>query len=135
MKADGQMVIVHELSELRAVRDELRHYLESRRLPADVTYALLTCVHEACTNALRHAGADKPVVLKLTTAAGKVQLKPGQRAKFVVRSVDASIAGSGCSTSWKTAQVQVYPPNQTISIRQPSTISACDLSVGPVSAA
>ena len=61
MKADGQMVIVHELSELRAVRDELRHYLESRRLPADVTYALLTCVHEACTNALRHAGSPRGV--------------------------------------------------------------------------
>jgi len=69
------------------------------------------------------------------TAASLVQLKPGQRAKFVVRSVDASIAGSGCSTSWKTAQVQVYPPNQTIPIRQPSTIGACDLSVGPLSAA
>jgi len=61
VKADGQMVIVHELSELRAVRDELRHYLESRRLPADVTYALLTCVHEACTNALRHAGSPRGV--------------------------------------------------------------------------
>ena len=69
------------------------------------------------------------------TATSLVQLKPGQRAKFVVRSVDASIAGSGCSTSWKTARVQVYLPNQTIAIREPSTISACDLSVGPVSAA
>ena len=64
-----------------------------------------------------------------------VQLKPGQRAQFVARTVNASISGSGCSTSWKSAEVQVYPPNQTVSIRQPSTIAACDLSVGPVSAA
>src|SRR5664279_5000416 len=47
------------------------------------------------------------------TTASLVQLKPGQRGKFIVRSVNASIAGSGCSTRWKTAQVQVYPPNQT----------------------
>jgi hypothetical protein len=67
-------------------------------------------------------------------AYSPVQLKAGQRAQFVVRSVDGSIPGTGCSTSWKTAQVQVYPPNQTTSIRQPSTIAACDLTVGPVSA-
>jgi len=72
---------------------------------------------------------------RVRTTVSLVQLKAGQRAKFVVRSVNASIAGSGCSTSWKTAQVQVYPPNQTIPIRQPSTIAACDLSVGPLSAA
>src|ERR1019366_8191911 len=70
-----------------------------------------------------------------STAYRLVQLKPGQRAQFVARTVNASISGSGCSTSWKSAEVQVYPPNQTVSIRQPSTIAACDLSVGPVSAA
>src|ERR1035437_1527438 len=69
------------------------------------------------------------------TAYRLVQLKPGQRAQFVARSVNAAISGSGCSTSWKSTEVQVYPPNQTVSIRQPSTIAACDLSVGPVSAA
>jgi Protein of unknown function (DUF4232) len=69
------------------------------------------------------------------TAYSPVQLKPGQRAQFIVRTVDGYIAGSGCSTSWKTAEVQVYPPNQTTSIRQSSTIAACDLTVGPVSAA
>ena len=69
------------------------------------------------------------------TAYSPVQLKPGQRAQFVVRTVDGSIAGAGCSTSWKTAEAQVYPPNQTTSIRQSSTIAACDLTVGPVSAA
>jgi cytoskeletal protein RodZ len=69
------------------------------------------------------------------TAYALVQLKPGQRAQFVARTVNAAISGSGCSISWKSAEVQVYPPNQTVSIRQPSTIAACDLSVGPVSAA
>jgi len=68
-------------------------------------------------------------------AHGPVRLKPGQRAGFVLRTADASISGTGCSSSWKTASVQVYPPNQTTSIRQPSTIGACDLTVGPVSAA
>jgi hypothetical protein len=68
------------------------------------------------------------------TAYSPVQLKPGQRAKFVVRTIDGSIPGTGCSTSWKTAEAQVYPPNQTTPIRQPSTIAACELSVGPVSA-
>ena len=69
-----------------------------------------------------------------STAYSPVQLQPGQRAQFVVRTVDGSIPGTGCSTSWKTAEVQVYPPNQTAPIRQPSTIAACDLTVGPVSA-
>ena len=69
------------------------------------------------------------------TAYRPVRLQPGQRAQFVLRTVDASIPGTGCSSSWKTAAVQVYPPNQTASIRQSSTIGACDLTVGPVSAA
>src|ERR1035438_4051973 len=67
-------------------------------------------------------------------AYSPVQLGPGDRAKFVVRTVDGSIPATGCSTSWKTAEVQVYPPNQTTAIREPSSIAACDLSVGPVSA-
>jgi|GEM_PF-1882873 Protein of unknown function (DUF4232) len=69
------------------------------------------------------------------TAYSPVRLQPGQRAQFVLRTVDASIPGTGCSSSWKTAAVQVYPPNQTTSIRQSSTIGACDLTVGPVLAA
>src|ERR1019366_2180417 len=68
------------------------------------------------------------------TAYSRVQLRPGDRAQFVVRTVDGSIPSTGCSTSWKTAEAQVYPPNQTAAIREPSTIAACDLSVGPVSA-
>jgi len=66
---------------------------------------------------------------------GAVRLQPGQRAQFVVRTTDAGIPGAGCSTKWKTAQVEVYPPNERAAIRQPSTIAACDLSVGPVAAA
>lgn len=62
----------------------------------------------------------------------EVLLKPGQRAKFVVRTSDPSVSGN-CSASWKTAQVQVYPPDQRAAIRQPSTVQACDLVVGPVS--
>jgi hypothetical protein len=69
------------------------------------------------------------------TAYTPVRLQPGQRAHFVVRTVDGSIPGTGCSTSWKTAEVQAYPPNQTTPIRQPSAIAACDLTVGPVSTA
>lgn len=67
-------------------------------------------------------------------AHSPVRLQPRQRAKFVLRTVDASISGTGCSSNWRTAAVQVYPPNQTSAIRQSSTISACDLTVGPVSA-
>src|SRR5664280_2096971 len=70
-----------------------------------------------------------------STADSPVQLQPGQRAQFVVRTVDGSIPGTGCSTSWRTAEVQVYPPSQTAPIREPSTIAACDLTVGPLSAA
>ncbi len=63
-----------------------------------------------------------------------VTLQPGQRASFVVRTLDGSIPGTGCSTSWKTAEVQVYPPDQTVPLRQPSSIAACDPTVGPVAA-
>ena len=58
------MVIAHDISdisELRAARHELRLVLESRSLPPDVTYDLLTCVQEACKNALRFAGSPRGV--------------------------------------------------------------------------
>jgi anti-sigma regulatory factor (Ser/Thr protein kinase) len=61
VKADGQIVIAHDISELHAARNELRLLLESRSLPADVTYDLLTCVQEACKNALRFAGSPRGV--------------------------------------------------------------------------
>src|ERR1035437_63138 len=82
--------------------------------------------------------ANGSVIQRPATRNGRayspVQLRPGDRAPFVVRTVDGSIPVPGCSTSWKTAEVLVYPPNQTAAIREPSTIAACDLSVGPVSA-
>jgi hypothetical protein len=62
----------------------------------------------------------------------RVVLAAGQRAQFLVKSTDPSIPGSGCSTSWKTAWVQAYPPNETTPIRQPSTVTACNLEVLPV---
>lgn len=64
-----------------------------------------------------------------------VTLHHGERATFVVRSLDPSTPGTGCSPAWRTAQVQVYPPDQTKAIRQPSNLSACDLTVEPVSKA
>jgi hypothetical protein len=61
-----------------------------------------------------------------------VTLSADGRVKFIVRTLDPSINGTGCSATWHTAEVQVYPPNQTAPLRQPSTLQACDLSVGPV---
>jgi Protein of unknown function (DUF4232) len=64
-----------------------------------------------------------------------VALRAGDRAEFVVRTVDPSIPGTGCSLAWRTAQVQVYPPNETSPLRQASTLQACDVTVGPVQTA
>lgn len=64
-----------------------------------------------------------------------IRLEPGERGQFVVQTVHAAINGTGCSTSWKTAEVQVYPPNQRVAIRQPSKVPACDLRVGPMTRA
>jgi len=58
------MRITHDITdihELRVARDELRRACERRSLPADVTYDLLTCVQEACKNALRFAGGPRGV--------------------------------------------------------------------------
>lgn len=66
------MVIAHDVSELRAARDELRLYLESRSLPADVTYDLLTCVQEACKNALRFA--DSPRGVRASVVIGSKEI-------------------------------------------------------------
>jgi hypothetical protein len=63
-----------------------------------------------------------------------VRVAPGKRAQFVVRTSDpGTVADGQCSYGWKTAQVQVYPPDQTKAIRQPSDIQACNLVVDPVS--
>ncbi len=59
-----RMVIAHDITdiaELRAARNEWRSFLESRSLPAAVTYDLLTCVQEACKNALRFAASSRGV--------------------------------------------------------------------------
>lgn len=64
-----------------------------------------------------------------------VRVAPGKKARFVVRSSDPGTVPEGqCSYGWKTAQVQVYPPDQTTAIRQPSDIQACNLVVDPVTA-
>ncbi len=61
MKANGRMVTAHHISELQTMREELRLYLQRRSLPDDVTYDLLTCVQEACMNALRFGASPRGV--------------------------------------------------------------------------
>jgi hypothetical protein len=61
-----------------------------------------------------------------------VPLRTDGRVQFLVRTIDPSIPGTGCSAAWRTAQVQVYPPNETAPLRQARTLQACDLTVGPV---
>lgn len=61
-----------------------------------------------------------------------VNVAPGKKAQFVLRTSDPGV-NTECSYAWKTAQVQVYPPDQTKAIRQPSDIQACNLVVDPVS--
>ena len=60
-----------------------------------------------------------------------VQVAPGHKAQFVLRTSDPGV-NTECSYAWKTAQIQVYPPDQTEPIRQPSDIQACNLVVEPV---
>jgi anti-sigma regulatory factor (Ser/Thr protein kinase) len=58
---DTPLSVAYGLGDLRRLRDELRLYLESRALPPEVTYDLLTCTQEACKNALRFAGTPRGV--------------------------------------------------------------------------
>ena len=82
--------------------------------------------------------ADGAVIQHPATRTGApyrtVAVRAGGHGQFVVRTVDATIPGTGCSPTWRTASVQVYPPGQTAPLRQPSRLPACDLSVGPVTA-
>ena len=87
-------------------------------------FALLSANGEVIQHPATRTGQPYRVVI----------LAPGQRARFVVRTLDASIPGTGCSTGWKTTTVQVYPPGQRVALRQPSNLPACDLSVSPTSA-
>jgi serine/threonine-protein kinase RsbW len=66
------MVVAHDMSELCTARDELRRSLEGRGLPADVTFDLLTCVHEACTNALRFA--ESPRGVRASIVVGRTEV-------------------------------------------------------------
>ena len=82
--------------------------------------------------------ADGAVIQHPATRTGQayrtVLVRPGQAGAFVVRTVDATIPGTGCDPAWKTATVQVYPPGERSPLRQPSHLQACNLTVGPVTA-
>ncbi|MGZ4598265.1 MAG: DUF4232 domain-containing protein [Oryzihumus sp.] len=82
--------------------------------------------------------ADGAVIQHPATRTGQayrtVLVRPGQAGAFVVRTVDATIPGTGCNPAWRTATVQVYPPGQRSPLRQPSHLQACNLTVGPVTA-
>jgi hypothetical protein len=62
-------------------------------------------------------------------ANARFDVAPGQRAQFVVRTTDPSIPGTGCSPSWVSTQIQVYPPDQTTALRIPDTDRVCNLTV------
>jgi hypothetical protein len=61
-----------------------------------------------------------------------VTLSPGQSASFVVRFSDPAIAGTGCSTTARPVDIQIYPPDQTQALRAPTLMTPCDLVVRPV---
>jgi Protein of unknown function (DUF4232) len=74
-----------------------------------------------------HPGTSTPV--RVTT----VVLAPGQRAKFLVTSVDI-VPNPDCPSLFRGTTLVVYPPNQTVPLRQPfdQRVGFCDLGVGPV---
>ncbi len=72
MNLERQTLVAHDTTELAAARDELRLYCESRRLPADVTYDLLTCVQEACKNALRFADSPRGVHARVVIRSDEI---------------------------------------------------------------
>jgi hypothetical protein len=72
-------------------------------------------------------GTSSPVAITLVTLA------VGQKAKFVVTSVD-NTPNPDCPALYRGRTLQVYPPNQTVAIRRPYNGRFCDLSVGPVQA-
>ena len=69
---ESRMIVAHDIAELPAARDELRLYLEQRRLPADVTYDVLTCIQEACKNALRFADSPRGVHAWVVVDRGEI---------------------------------------------------------------
>lgn len=62
-----------------------------------------------------------------------VVLHPGQRASFLLTSVD-NVPNPDCPSEYSGTTLQVYPPNQTSALRQPFSGGFCDLGVGPVQA-
>lgn len=106
-----------------------------------VTYWLRNTGADACVldghpgfALLRADGSVIQHPAERTGAVGPVRVAPGHRAHFVVRTSDPGTVPAGeCSWAWRTAQVQVYPPDQTTAIRQPSDVQACDLVVSAVS--
>ena len=60
------MLEVHDVAQLAAIRHVLRLYFESYSLPAEVTYALLTCTQEASKNALRYAASPWGVQISVS---------------------------------------------------------------------
>jgi anti-sigma regulatory factor (Ser/Thr protein kinase) len=63
-----QMIEIHSVAQLAAVRHDLSHYLESHSLPAETTYDVLTCVQEASKNALRFAASPQGVQVSVCVA-------------------------------------------------------------------
>jgi hypothetical protein len=72
-------------------------------------------------------GTHAPVPVTL------VVLGPGQRASFLVTSID-NVPNPDCPSEFTGTTLQVYPPNQTAAIRQSFSGGFCDLGVGPVQA-
>jgi hypothetical protein len=72
-------------------------------------------------------GTSSPVAIRVVTLA------VGQKAKFVVASVD-NTPNPDCPALYRGRTLQVYPPNQTAAIRRPYNGRFCDLGVGPVQA-
>lgn len=72
-----------------------------------------------------HPGTSAQVPVQTVT------LPPGDHAKFLLTSTD-TVPNPDCQTYFTGTTFQVYPPGNTVPIRQPYHGSFCDLVVGPV---
>ena len=66
-------------------------------------------------------------------AVTTVVLSPGQRAQFLVTSVD-TVPNPDCASEYTGTTLRVYPPDQTAALTMPFDGGFCDLGVGPVQA-
>ena len=66
MKAQTQTFEIHHVAELGQVRCDLDRSFATCSLPANLRYDLLTCVQEACENALRFAATPRGVHVSVT---------------------------------------------------------------------